>query len=181
MVGMAETRWLDPLESRAWRGWLAAGDLMRAQMGRDLWQDNGLSEADYVVLVYLSETPGHRIRMSDLATALRWSKSRLSHQVARMETRGLITRAECPSDARGSFAVLTERGMSEIERAAPNHVDGVRRNFIDLLTAEQLAALSEISEVVTNHLLSLPGAPVSTAGLLCPGATTPAGEGKLVG
>ncbi len=178
---MAETRWLDPLESRAWRSWLAAGDLMRAQMGRDLGQDNGLSEADYVVLVYLSETPGHRIRMSDLAAALRWSKSRLSHQVARMETRGLVTRAECPSDARGSFAVLTERGMAEIERAAPHHVEGVRRNFIDLLTAEQLAALSEISEVVINHLLSLPGAPVSTAGLPCPGATPPAGEGKLVG
>lgn len=178
---MAETHWLDPQETRAWRGWLAAGDLTRAQMGRDLWQDSGLSEADYVVLVYLSETPGHRIRMSDLAAALRWSKSRLSHQVARMETRGVLARDVCPSDARGSFAVLTERGMAEIERAAPHHVDGVRRNFIDLLSAEQLTALSEITEVVINHLLSLPGAPVSTAGLPCPGATAAPEEGKLVG
>ena len=178
---MAETRWLDPLEDRAWRGWLAAGDLMRAQMGRDLWQDSGLSEADFVVLVYLSETPGHRVRMSDLAAALRWSKSRLSHQVARMETRGLVTRAECPSDARGSFAVLTDQGMEEIEAAAPHHLVGVRQHFIDLLTPEQLASLGEITEVVVNHLLSLPGAPVNTAGLACPGATAAAREGKLVG
>jgi DNA-binding MarR family transcriptional regulator len=178
---MAETRWLDPLEDRAWRSWLAAGDLMRAQMGRDLWQDSGLSEADFVVLVYLSETPGHQIRMSDLATALRWSKSRLSHQVARMETRGLVTRAECSSDARGSFAVLTDQGMAEIERAAPHHLAGVRKHFIDLLTAEQLTSLSEITEVIVNHLLSLPGAPVKTDAMPCPGATTKAGEGKLVG
>lgn len=178
---MAQTRWLDPVETRAWRGWLAAGDLLRAQMGRDLWQDSRLSEADYVVLVYLSETPDHRIRMSDLAAALRWSKSRLSHQLARMETRGLVTRAECASDARGSFAVLTEQGMDEIERAAPHHVEGVRRNFIDLLTSEQLKALSEITEVVVDHLLSLPGAPVSTAGLPCPGATPAAAAGKLSG
>ncbi|MDQ6840393.1 MAG: MarR family winged helix-turn-helix transcriptional regulator [Actinomycetota bacterium] len=178
---MAQTRWLDPLEARAWRAWLTAGDLMRAQMGRDLWQDSGLSDADYVVLVHLSETPGHRVRMSDLAAALRWSKSRLSHQVARMENRGLVERAECASDARGSFATLTERGMTEIEKAAPHHVDSVRRNFIDLLTAEQLDALSEISEVVIKHLLSLPGAPVATVSLSCPGATTPAEEGKLVG
>ncbi|MDQ6783592.1 MAG: MarR family winged helix-turn-helix transcriptional regulator [Actinomycetota bacterium] len=178
---MAETRWLDPLETRAWRGWLAASDLIRAQTGRDLWHDSGFSVADYVVLVYLSETPGHQIRMSDLAAALRWSKSRLSHQVTRMEQRGLLTRAECPSDARGSFAVLTERGMAEIEAAAPHHVDSVRRNFIDLLTPEQLSSLNEITEVVISHLLSLPGAPVSAEGLPYPCATGPAEEGKLVG
>jgi DNA-binding MarR family transcriptional regulator len=177
---MEETRWLDPLEARAWRGWLAACDLVRAQLGRELWQDSRLSDPDYVVLVYLSETPEHQLRMNDLAAALRWSKSRLSHQVARMETRGLVTRAECPSDARGSFAVLTERGMEEIERAAPRHVDGVRRNFIDLLSPEQLTALTEITDVVIDHLLSLPGAPAGTAALPCPVANPPARAGKLV-
>lgn len=155
--GMKDPGWLKPLEARAWRGWLATNDLLRAQMARDLAQDSGLSDADYVVLVYLSETPGNRIRMSELASALRWSKSRLSHQITRMENRGLVARQECPSDARGSFAGLTETGLAEIIRAAPSHVAGVRRNFIDLLSEQQLEALSEITDVITNHLLGLPG------------------------
>jgi DNA-binding MarR family transcriptional regulator len=177
---MEETRWLDPLEARAWRGWLAACDLVRARLGRELWQDSRLSEPDYMVLVRLSETPGHQIRMSDLAAALGWSKSRLSHQVARMETRGLVTRAECPSDARGSFAVLTERGMEVVRRAAPPHVDSVRRHFIDLLTPGQLAALTEITDVVVDHLLALPDAPVEAADPPCPVDNPPAQAGKLV-
>lgn len=157
-------------------------------MGRDLWADCGLSDADYTVLVHLSEagtgesdTGRQRVRMSDLAGALRWSKSRLSHQVGRMESRGLLSRQGCPSDARGSFAVLTDSGLREIQRAAPIHVARVRQHFVDLLSDDQLDALAEISEALIGRLLSVPGAPARRAA--CPGAavTVEALEGKLSG
>jgi len=156
---MDDSPWLDPREARAWRGWLAVSELLRAQIARDLWRDSGLSDADFGVLVFLSEHPERRVRMSDLAAALRWSKSRLSHQVGRMERRGLIGREECPSDARGSFAVLTAAGLVELERAAPSHVSSVRRNFIDLLSEDRLTMLSEINDMMIDHLLALPDAP----------------------
>jgi DNA-binding MarR family transcriptional regulator len=146
------TRWLTQSEDRAWRAWLAMTERLRAQIGRDLLADSGLSDADYVVLVHLSEAEGRRLRMSDLAARLNWSKSRLSHQLARMQARGLVQREECPSDARGAFAVLAACGLAEIERAAPKHVASVRRHLIDVLDAEQLSQLSAIAELITGHL-----------------------------
>jgi len=151
---MAAARWLDADEDRAWRGWLAMTDRLHSQLASDLLADSGLSYADYQILVHLSEAADHSIRMSDLATRLDWSKSRASHQVARMETRGLVRRQECSSDARGAFAVLTDAGMEQIRSAAPGHVQSVRRHFIDLLDPGDLEALAGISRRVLEHLRS---------------------------
>jgi DNA-binding MarR family transcriptional regulator len=147
-----EPRWLNPEEQRAWRGWLALSGLLYSQVGSDLLADTGLSSADYQVLVNLSEAPNRRLRMTELASQNDWSKSRLSHQFARMESRGLVKREVCPSDGRGTFAVLTDRGMDEIVRAAPFHVESVRRHFIDLLDPEELERLDLIATKILNHL-----------------------------
>jgi DNA-binding MarR family transcriptional regulator len=146
------TPWLTPAEQRAWRAWLAMTERLRSQVARDLAVDSGLSDADYMVLVHLSEAEGRRVRMNELAARLNWSRSRLSHQLARMQARGLVQREECPSDARGAFAVLGDCGLAEIERAAPKHVTSVRRHFIDILDAEQLEQLTAIADRVAEHL-----------------------------
>jgi DNA-binding MarR family transcriptional regulator len=151
-----EPRWLTAQESRAWRGYLAMSDLLHSQLVSDLLAETGLSYADYQVLVTLSEAKDHSVRMTELAARLDWSKSRLSHQFSRMEARGLVTREECSSDARGAFAVLTDEGMDEIRRAAPWHVESVRRHLIDLLDAEQLKQLEGIAAAVLDHLRTLP-------------------------
>jgi DNA-binding MarR family transcriptional regulator len=152
MENVDTTRWLTPQEDRAWRAWLAMSERLRAQVARDLVVDSGLSDADYLVLVQLSEAGEPHVRMNDLAARLNWSKSRLSHQLARMQARGLVERAECPSDARGAFAVLAPAGRAEIERAAPMHVASVRRHLLDVLDAEQLSQLAGIAEAVVEHL-----------------------------
>ena len=149
-------RWLTPDEQDAWRAYLATSKLLFRQLDRDL-QPFGLSGNDYEILVVLSEAPtaggaGARLRMTDLADATAQSRSRLSHQVTRMEAAGLVRRESCPGDKRGLFAVLTETGMATIERVAPYHVDSVRRHFIGLLTPDQLTALREGYAAVNGHL-----------------------------
>jgi DNA-binding MarR family transcriptional regulator len=141
-------RWLDEDETRAWRGLLHMHQVLRAELERELIRDAGLSIADYEVLVRLSEAEGRRLRMSALADVLQWSRSRLSHQVARMQERDLLRREECPTDARGAFATLTPTGLAAIEGAAPGHLAAVRRHLLDRLTSEQVRALAEISEAV---------------------------------
>jgi DNA-binding MarR family transcriptional regulator len=148
---MSEPRWLTPLEDRAWRGYRGMRARLDLQITRDLARDSGLSDADYDVLSNLSEVEGHRWRVGDLAARMLWSQSRLSHHIARMQQRGLVTREECPSDGRGAFVVLTEQGLRTIVQAAPPHVASVRRHFIDLLTPEQLATLAAIAETVLDH------------------------------
>lgn len=122
------------------------------QLARDLACESGLSEADYDVLSNLSDAEGHRWRLKDMAARMLWSPSRLSHHIARMEQRGLVTRQECPSDGRGAEVALTDQGLRAIEEAAPEHVASVRRHLIDLLDPEQVQALTQITEAVVTHL-----------------------------
>ena len=129
-------------------------DRLHSQLASDLQAETGLSYADYQILVSLSEARDRRVRISDLALILDWSKSRVSHQVARMEVRGLLSKEECPSDARGAFAVLTEAGMDQIRAAAPGHVASVRRHFMDLLDRGDLEVLADVSQRVLEHLRS---------------------------
>ncbi|WP_066361981.1 MarR family winged helix-turn-helix transcriptional regulator [Herbidospora mongoliensis] len=150
---MADPRWLTADEQRAWRAHLTAHRLLTHRLDREL-QEHGLSFNDYEILVNLSEHPDHRMRMSDLADATVQSRSRLSHQISRMETAGLVTRELCVDDRRGTFAVLTPLGYQTIEQVAPDHVAGVRAHFIDLLTPGQIRAVEEIYTPVVTHLQS---------------------------
>ena len=149
---MTEPRWLDEKQTRAWRGYRRMRALLDLQITRDLAADSGLSDADYDVLSNLSETSPHRLRLTELATTMLWSKSRLSHHLTRMQQRGLVDREECAGDARGSIIVLTEAGLRAIEDAAPHHVASVRRHMIDLLTDEEIAALDALTHRVVTHL-----------------------------
>ena len=149
---MAHAKWLSDDEERAWRGYLRMRTLLTAQIGRDLADDSGLSDPDYTVLSNLSEAEGHRWRLNELAARMLWSKSRLSHQIARMQERGLVAREDCVTDGRGAFVVLTTNGLRAIKAAAPPHVASVRRHFVDLLTPDEIDTLATIANKVVDHL-----------------------------
>lgn len=153
------SRWLTEEEQRAWRGLLRMTSQLNARMNRQLLQDYGVSLADYDVLVVLSEAPGGRLRVFEVADALAWEQSRVSHQLARMQRRGLIAREDCASDARGAFAVLTTAGRAAIERAAPAHVETVRQLVFDGLSQDQLSALTGITAQVLDRLAATAGQP----------------------
>ena len=146
------SRWLTEDEQRAWRGLLRMTAQLNARMNRQLQDEYGISLPDYDVLVVLSEAPQGRHRVFELADELAWEQSRVSHQLARMQRRGLVARQECPTDARGAFAVLTEAGRAAIERAAPAHVEMVRQLVFDGLSRDQLAALTAVTAGVLDRL-----------------------------
>jgi DNA-binding MarR family transcriptional regulator len=149
---VTETHWLDPAEERAWRGYRRMFLLLNSRLARDLTTDTGLSEPDYDVLSTLSESDGRRARLSALAERMLWSQSRLSHHIARMEGRGLVTRDEVESDGRGSVVVLTDAGTRALEAAAPGHVASVRAYLIDRLSPDQIAVLGDIADRVVTGL-----------------------------
>jgi DNA-binding MarR family transcriptional regulator len=149
---MADIRWLDEQEERAWRALQFMQMRLEGELARQLAADSGLSYPDYVVLVALTDRPDGRMRLFELAGVLGWEKSRLSHHVARMAGRGLVKKEKCDADRRGAFVVVTTRGRKEIEAAAPGHVAAVRRLFVDRLTRAQLAAVAEVAEGVLAAL-----------------------------
>jgi DNA-binding MarR family transcriptional regulator len=145
------TRWLTDEEQRGWRAYIQLAQLLMRQLDRDL-HPFGLSTHDYEILVELSEAAGRRLRMTDLADRTAQSRSRLSHQISRMEARGLVVREGCEGDKRGTFAVLTGLGAEVIGQVAPHHVASVRRHFIDQLAPGRLGALAETCEPVLDTL-----------------------------
>jgi DNA-binding MarR family transcriptional regulator len=147
-----EPHWLDDGEMRAWRAYVIASELLRKQLNRELQERHGLALADYEVLVRLSDQDGGRMRMAHLAGEVASSKSRLSHQIGRMETAGLVQRVECGDDARGVFAEITEAGRARLRETAPTHVAGVRAHLVDLLKPSDQVALAEIFERVLDHM-----------------------------
>ena len=153
MVFVASPRWLTTPQERAWRRYRRMRTLLDLQIARDLHRDSGLSEADYDVLSTLSEKPEGCWRARDLAAQLLWSTSRLAHHVGRMERRGLVARQPCADDARGALISLTEQGRATLRKAAPPHVASVRRHMMDLLTAEEVAALDTVAGKVITHLV----------------------------
>lgn len=126
--------------------------LLEARLARELGEESGLSVADYTVLSNLAEAEGRRWRLTDLARHMRWSQSRLSHQVARMERRGLVARGRTAEDGRGTVLTLTRAGLKTIAAATPGHLRGVLEHFIKPLTDEQLAAFGDIADTIVSHL-----------------------------
>ena len=146
-----QPHWLTDEEQQAWRATVQLSQLLLRQLDRDLIA-HGLNGRDYEIMVELSEAPEHRLRMTDLADATSQSRSRLSHQITRMEKRGLVRRDDCEGDKRGTFAVLTKAGFDAIERVAPYHVEQVRRHYIDRLTPQQLEEIRSAFQPIVDYL-----------------------------
>jgi DNA-binding MarR family transcriptional regulator len=157
---VSDTRWLDEHEQHTWRSFLTVQRLLFDGLERQLQQDSGLPHTYYEILVRLSEAPERTLRMSELASIVNSSQSRLSHAIARLEERGWVRREKCPSDKRGSMAVLTDAGYDVLVASAPGHVEAVRSNLFDQLTPEQVRQLGEVCATVLPRLdperMSLP-------------------------
>ncbi|TCP41652.1 MarR family transcriptional regulator [Tamaricihabitans halophyticus] len=145
-------RWLTEREQRVWRAYLQATWMLSEHLGRQLQQESGIPHTYYEILVALSEAPNRTLRMSDLASACRASRSRLSHAVAKLERTGWVRRSTCDEDKRGAWASLTEAGFAALERAAPGHVTAVREYLFDVLTEEQVDVLGQIGQAIQDGL-----------------------------
>lgn len=151
---MAETRWLDDDEQETWRAYLDATRLLIQALDRQLETDSGVSFTDYELLVHLSEAPGRRMRMRDLADASFTSRSGVTRAVTRLEDAGWVRRVECDDDRRGMHAELTEAGAAKLAEAAPGHVTAVREHMFDHLEPAERDAIRAAYSRMRTHLLS---------------------------
>lgn len=175
MNAQASPQWLTAQQQRVWRDYLRVSRLLPAQLNRELQASSGLSEPEYEVLVNLSEAPGGRLRHFQLGEATQWEQSRLSHQLTRMQRRGLIAREDCPKDARGAFVVLTAAGRGAIESAAPTHAARVLELVFNRLTDEEVAAFGQVCDKILQALAETAApSPCSTAPAPTPATPTPA-------
>jgi DNA-binding MarR family transcriptional regulator len=139
----------------AWRRYIVASRRLLEALDSDL-AGHELSMPDYEILAQLSDAPDRRMRMSELADVAMLSRSRLSHRMKVMEKAGWVRREACPIDKRGFFAVMTTKGWKAIEAAAPDHVESVRRRFVDLLSKDDQHVLAEIFSRVEKELRKNP-------------------------
>ena len=137
----SQTRWLDDEEQELWRLLLGAVRKINRGMDETLKAGGEVSASEFAVLVALSEAPEQHLRLHELCTQLEWDRSRASHQVTRMEKRGLLYKEPDAVDARGINVCVTHVGLELLRRAAPEHVESVRRMVFDHLQPEDVPAL----------------------------------------
>ena len=143
-------RSLNEREMIAWRTFYEMQEVLRGRLEQQLQADSGLSNADYTVLVALSEAPAGRQRAVDLGRRLGWEKSRLHHQLSRMCQRGLVERHS--GDGRAIYAAITTGGRAALTATAPRHRQQVRRLVLDRLTPQQIDQLANISRMILDGL-----------------------------
>jgi DNA-binding MarR family transcriptional regulator len=139
---------------RIWRDFIETAEALRAELATRLQKDCSLSPGDYAVLLALTETPERELRSSEIADAIDWERSRVSHHLGRMERRGLIQRTDCPGDNRGALVVLTDDGYQAIRRASGPHLRAVKRLFADALDPAQIDDLGGVLTSLRDHLAS---------------------------
>jgi len=137
---------------RAWQTLIEVTTGVLATLDGELRAEHDLSLGEYEVLAHLSEAPDHSMRMTALAARLRLSPSGITRRIDGLVRDDLVERRQCPSDRRGSNAVLTDKGLRRLRDAAPTHLRGVRAHFVDQLSQRQLANLaSALSAVVVDR------------------------------
>jgi len=141
-TGVTETEWT------AWRTFTSMRRQLDVALERQLQRDGDISAAEYSVLITLFEAENRELRARDLGMTLAWEKSRVSHQISRMEKRGLVGRRECDTDARGTWITLTADGKRAVLSAMREHSATIRSYFFDVVTADELEALRSASERV---------------------------------
>ncbi len=145
-------RWLNKDESAAWEGLARTFTLLPAALDAQLRRDSDVTHFEYQIMVSLSRSTDQTLAMSDIASRLRSSLSKLSHAVSRLETEGLITRVTHPSNRRITLATLTESGQNKLAATAPGHVGMVRQLVFDSLTTAQVRQLEAIARRITDAI-----------------------------
>jgi DNA-binding MarR family transcriptional regulator len=140
-------RWLTADEERGWRAFRRILVVVTERTAKDL-AATGLSMPDYEVLSTLVDRADHCWGLRDMAAKMEWSRSRLSHQITRMEKRGLIERAPDPGDGRGVLLRLTDTGYTTLKAATPTHLASVRARFVDHVTPEEMSMLESLADRV---------------------------------
>lgn len=104
------------------------------------------------ILLRLGRSPGHRLRMSDLAAQVALSPSGLTRAIDRLEAAGLVRRAVCPSDRRGSYAELTEQGRAHLDEMVPGHLADIEEHFTGLFSPTELARFTAALRKLRDHV-----------------------------
>jgi len=149
---MTRPAWLTPEEMRAWIAFLDCSTLLSDYLDQQLRRDAGLTHADYSLLARLSAAPDRTLGMSALAEQLKFTRSRLTRAVIRLEESRYVRRRGDSNDRRGQLVELTDNGMDLLTDAAPGHVAAVRRAVFDALTPTQVRQLASIGEAVVASL-----------------------------
>ncbi len=133
---------LSEAELASWRGFLRVHAALERELDAELMAGHGLPLSSYEVLLTVADAPDERMRMSEIADSVLLSRSGVTRLVDRLERDGLVERIPCEDDARGQYAVLTQRGRAAFDAARATHLAGVRRRFLEQLECDDLRRMA---------------------------------------
>jgi DNA-binding MarR family transcriptional regulator len=128
----------------AWVSFLRSHAAITRELNAQLQREHGLTLSDYEVLLHLSQADGHRLRRVDLAERVVLTASGITRLLEGLERCGCVEKAHCDSDARVTYAQLTEAGHAKLAEAAVTHLAGIDELFTGRYSGSELATLSDL-------------------------------------
>lgn len=141
-----------PEQLHVWRAFIETADVLRSRLASRLQDESELSSGDYQVLLALSEAEGRQLRSSELAAQIGWERSRLSHHLGRMQSRGLVARTRCADDPHGVDVTISETGLQAFRAGSVPHLRAVRELFLDALSPAELTQIDGVTRSLQRHL-----------------------------
>ena len=135
---------------------MEVSSLLQYAVDEHLRADGDLSYVQFQILARLVDAPEGRLRMTDLADGVVYSRSGLTYQAGLLDKRGLITRSPSPDDERSVIVSVTDAGRALVAQVLPGHVDRVRQLLFDAMSGDDLAALSAVLGRVRTHMRAAP-------------------------
>lgn len=144
-------------DEETWRSYLMAARLLFEELDRRLDSTAGISLPDYTLLARLRDAGEDGLRMSELAESAVFSRSRISHAISRLESQGWVERRSCPTDRRGSYAALTEKGMAKLDEAEPDHTEVIKQHMLGSIGADDAESFRRVTDQIGRSLGAKPG------------------------
>jgi DNA-binding MarR family transcriptional regulator len=143
---------ISPEEWTLWRAFLRSHARVSREIDLQLQRDAGLAQGEYATISAILESPRRRLRIGEIAEALGWEKSRVSHLIGRMEQRSLVAREACADDARAVEIVVTPEGRRKQLAAVRAHAAEVRRVFLDHVSPDEREVMTRVLRRVIDEL-----------------------------
>ncbi|WP_182048037.1 MarR family winged helix-turn-helix transcriptional regulator [Curtobacterium sp. ME26] len=134
---------LSEQEQRLWHAWKLAADTVRQRVAEDIKAGSGLSDQDFSIVTRLVDLGSGALRQNELSASLRWDRTRLSHQLTRMEHRGLVSRSAVDG---GVLVRITDEGERLVRAARPIHAEAVRKHLLHRTEGIDQTALVQVLE-----------------------------------
>jgi len=132
------------VERQAWANFLRAHSAVTRQFNAELRETHGLTLSDFDVLAQLARAPEGALKRVELSERVLLTPSGITRLLNGLERAGYVRAGKCETDARITYAILTDEGREKLREASRTHLASVRALLSERFEKDELETLASL-------------------------------------